>query len=418
MQVLYTISIHLIRMIIGLSSTINPKARLWVKGRRKWKKNLDHFIHSSESVIWFHAASLGEFEQGRPLMERIRKRYPQYKILLTFYSPSGYEVRKHYTGADYIMYLPSDTHRNARYFINRVNPVITFFIKYEFWYFYLKILHSRNIPVYLISGIFRTDQIFFRWYGRWFRKMLHFFEHIFLQQHESLKLLKGIGVHHASISGDTRFDTVFVAASSVQPVKIVSRFLNGNPCMVAGSTWPEDETLLIKIFSQQDTRLKLIIAPHEIHATHIHNIISRLEHSFVLFSNASSAEDLAQNQVLIIDNIGILLSIYQYATIAYVGGGFGRGIHNILEPAAFGTPVIFGPKYHKFHEAVELIQLEGAFPIANANELMNITHKLLTDLSFYQSSTATVKDYVKSHTGATDYIIRTIFDNHVDKNIK
>ncbi len=418
MTVLYAISIHLIHIIISIFAWFNPKARLWIQGRNHWKKKLNTYFPVNEKVIWFHAASLGEFEQGRPLIEMIRKQYPRFKILLTFYSPSGYEVKKHYAGADYITYLPSDTVRNARYFITRVNPAMVFFIKYEFWFFYLKFLHARDIPVYLVSGIFRTNQIFFRWYGGWFRNMLYFFTHIFVQQQESLNLLKHIGISHASISGDTRFDTVYTAAAAVNPIETVSRFVNHCPCMVAGSTWPDDELLLLKMIHIPDRKLKFIIAPHEIHAGHIQFIISRLEQSFILFSEASSADDLAQKQVLIIDNIGMLLSVYQYATIAYVGGGFGKGIHNILEPASFGTPVIFGPNYHKFHEAAELIRLKGAFPIDNANEMNNITHKLLTDLSFYQLSTAAVKNYIKSHTGATDYILRNIFGDQVNKNIK
>lgn len=409
MKVLYAISIHLIRFIIGIFALFNAKARLWIQGRRNWKKKLNSYFPANGKVIWFHAASLGEFEQGRPLMEKIRKQYPQFKIVLTFYSPSGYEVRKHYAGADYVTYLPSDTIRNARYFIARINPAMVFFIKYEFWYFYLKFLHTRDIPVYLVSGIFRTDQIFFRWYGGWFCNMLFFFKHIFVQQPESLSLLKSIGISHASISGDTRFDTVYAAAASVGPIDTISRFVNDHPCVVAGSTWPEDELLLLKMILTADQELKFIIAPHEIHAGHIQFIISRLEQSFILFSEVSSADDLTQKQVLIIDNIGMLLSVYQYATIAYVGGGFGKGIHNILEPASFGLPVIFGPNYQKFHEAAELIRLGGAFSIEKAGELNDLIHKLLKEVNFYKTSTIVAKKYIESHTGATNSIINQVF---------
>ncbi|MBN2481516.1 MAG: 3-deoxy-D-manno-octulosonic acid transferase [Bacteroidales bacterium] len=409
MTALYVISIHLIYIITGLFAIFKPKARLWIEGRRNWKRKLNDRFPANDDTIWFHAASLGEFEQGKPLIEKIRQRYPQYKILLTFYSPSGYEVRKHFSGADYITYLPSDTYRNARYFIEKINPAIVFFIKYEFWYFYLKILHSKNIPVYLISGIFRKDQIFFRRYGGWFRKMLYFFRHLFVQQQESLTLLKKIGIDHATISGDTRFDTVSAAASSVQPVEPVSRFLNGHPCMVAGSTWPEDEKVLLRIFNKQDVRLKLIIAPHEIHAVHIQNIISRLEKNCILYSRAEASDGIDDNQVLIIDNIGLLLPIYRYATIGYVGGGFGKGIHNILEPAAFGIPVIFGPNYQKFNEAIELIRLGGAFHIDKTSELEHLIIKLLSDTDFYKNSSAIAKDYVKSRTGATEHIIGHVF---------
>ncbi len=409
MTVLYAISIHLIHIIISIFAWFNPKARLWIQGRKNWKKKLNTYFPVNGKVIWFHAASLGEFEQGRPLMEKIRKQYPQFRIVLTFYSPSGYEVRKHYAGADYITYLPSDTVRNARYFITRVNPAVVFFIKYEFWYFYLKFLYARDIPVYLVSGIFRKDQVFFRWYGGWFCNMLHFFKHIFVQQPESLSLLKHIGISHASISGDTRFDTVYAAAASISPIETISRFVNDYPCLVAGSTWPEDELLLLKTIHSADHELKLIIAPHEIHAGHIQFITSRLEQSFILLSETSSADDLAQKQVLIIDNIGMLLAVYQYATIAYVGGGFGKGIHNILEPASFGTPVIFGPNYHKFHEAAELIRLGGAFYIEKIDELNDLIHKLLKETYFYKTSSIVVKKYIESHTGATNSIINHVF---------
>jgi len=405
MTLLYALAVHLSNLLIPLFWFINPKSARWVSGRKGWKQKLEENFPVSRKVLWFHAASLGEFEQGKPLIEEARQKFPDNFILVTFFSPSGYEVRKNYKGADLITYLPLDTPSNVRFFLDKVNPSAAFFIKYEFWYFFLKGLYKRRIPVYLVSGIFRKDHIFFKWYGTWFRRQLQNFTFFFLQNKESQELLNGIGLKNTLVSGDTRFDTVAKAAASAGPVDMITKFVNGQECVVAGSTWPEDEALLSELINDAGISVKFIIAPHEIHKKHIEHILSIIKKDCVLYSEAT-LNNAAGKQVLIIDNIGMLLQVYKYATLAYVGGGFGKGIHNILEPAAFGAPVIIGPNYHKFREASDLVKLGGAFPICTIEDLTSAFNTILKNTSTYSSI---VKKYAESNTGATNIIFREIF---------
>ncbi len=407
MQLLYSLFIRIYRMGIGIACIFNKKALLWVKGRKNIFRQIEERVQKGP-VIWFHVASLGEFEQGRPVIEEIRNRYPDYKILITFFSPSGYEIRKNYQGADYIFYLPLDTRANAIRFIRAVKPVMALFIKYEFWYHYLSVLKSRNIPVYLVSGIFRPQQIFFRWYGAWFRKILGNFNHLFVQTKESEALLKKINITNVSVSGDTRFDRVKQISMQAKEIEIASVFKNSQLCLVAGSTWPKDEELLIQYINTQHSSSKFIIVPHEIDENHIQHIIRQLQKSFVRFS-AAGQTDIADKQVLIIDNIGMLSSLYRYGEIAYIGGGFGKGIHNILEAAVYGIPVIFGPHYNKFNEAIELLKLGGAFSINNFDTMQSVFDHLIENAAERKHIGEIAKDFILQNAGATQLILNHIF---------
>jgi len=393
-----------------IASAFSRKARLWIKGRRHWRLKLKEGLKHKKNVIWLHAASLGEFEQGRPLIEQIRNKFPDFSILLSFYSPSGYEIRKNYSGADYITYIPLDINRNAKDFINIVKPVMAFFIKYEFWYFHLKQLHKNNIPVYLVSGIFRPGHIFFRKYGFWFRNMLNFFTHIFVQDQFSFKLLTDAGLQNACICGDTRFDRVAENAISAKAVENIENFTEGELCIIAGSTWPADEELLISYINDPAVSAKFIIAPHEIEKDHIKQICKKLKKSFALYSEAHSV-NLKDTAVMIIDNIGMLSSVYRYGKIAYIGGGFGDGIHNILEPAAAALPVVFGPKFKKFIEATVLISEGAAFPVCNIEELTDVFNLLIQDKEMLLNASEKARNFVYNNTGATDKIISTIFND-------
>lgn len=403
MTFLYHISIHVYYFLVLIASAFNPKARSWIKGRMGWRKKIRNWNQAGRQVIWFHAASLGEFEQGRPLIDKIRNTRPGCSILLTFYSPSGFEIRKNYPGADLVVYLPLDTSYNARLFISLVNPIATVFIKYEFWHFYLKELHRSNHPTYIISAIFRTDQAFFKWYGSWFRKNLGYIDFFFVQDKHSAELLKQLGHTNCRISGDTRFDRVKSLADGAKDIETARLFSSGHLCLIAGSTWPEDELLLARYINESDAGARFIVAPHEISDARIQQLISRLTRGNVLYSRASS-EGFKEKQVLIMDNMGMLSSVYRYGQIAYIGGGFGKGIHNILEAAAFGIPVIFGPKFEKFREARELLALGGAFSINNYEDLHNILHELINNHEKYKSASLAAGRYVGENTGATSII--------------
>lgn len=412
MTILYHISIHLYFLLLLAASLFNRKARSWVAGRWGWRSKLLQWRNPSQRVVWIHAASLGEFEQGRPLIEDIRRRYPDYKILLTFYSPSGFEVRKNYPGADYIMYLPLDTRYNARRFVKVVNPAIVIFVKYEYWRFYLQQLHASGHPVFLISAIFRPGQIFFRWYGAWFRKNLSFIDFFYVQDERSASLLRKLGILNCDVSGDTRFDRVAAVASAAKEVNIARIFSEKHFCMVAGSTWPEDEELITR-FLNETGDIRIIIAPHEITPPHLEQLKNRISGNCILFSG-SSPETIENYQALIIDNMGMLSSLYRYARIAYIGGGFGKGIHNILEAAAFGIPVIFGPNYCKFREACELIRLGGAFPVQNVEELTEVVQQLSADPGKYERVCLIAGNYVRDNTGATEIIMASLSRNLVE----
>jgi len=404
MTFLYHIVIHVYYFLVLVASAFNPKARLWIKGRMGWKKKLNNWNSSGKPVIWFHAASLGEFEQGRPLIDRIKENRSDCSILLTFYSPSGFEIRKNYPGADLVMYLPLDTSYNARRFIKLVNPIAAIFIKYEFWHFFLKELKNTNRPVFLISAIFRPGQPFFKWYGRWFRKNLEFIDFFFVQDKDSAVLLNQAGLSNCRISGDTRFDRVKDLAETAKNIEIARMFSADHTCLVAGSTWPGDEEFLARYINESDTGMRYIIAPHEITASHIHQLTSLLTKEYVLFSTIASGTEYMNKQVLIIDNIGMLSSLYRYSKIAYIGGGFGRGIHNILEAATYGIPVIFGPNFNKFREARELVSKAGAFSISDYQDLRNILQELTGNKEKYNRSALAAGTYVRENTGATSVI--------------
>lgn len=418
MKIIYTSLIYLYLLAIRVASLFIPKAKIWIDGRKNIFEKLQAQLSTLNSqhqspdfkLIWFHCASLGEFEQGRPLMEKIKREQPSTKILLTFFSPSGYEIRKNYTDADFIFYLPMDTPSSAKKFIEIVKPEIAIFVKYEFWFNYLNELKKQHVPTYLICGIFREDHYFFKSYGAWFRKQLNAFTHFYLQDEPSLNSLNSIGYHNATVAGDTRFDRVFEISKNVKQFDIVKQFVADKKVFIAGSTWKED----IKIISGFNFKVggfKLIIAPHEIDETNIQSTIQQFNNSIITRYSQANEQNIKTADVLIIDNIGMLSSLYQYGTIAFIGGGFGKNIHNILEPATFGLPIIFGPKYQNFIEAKELIQLGGAFSISSS-EGFKKTVDLLSKPEALTKAASASKNYVLSNIGATDKILRSIFKDH------
>jgi 3-deoxy-D-manno-octulosonic-acid transferase len=400
MTFLYNLIIHIYILLIRLAALRNPKAKQWVVGRRNIFDQLKETINHDHPLAWFHCASLGEFEQGRPVIESYKKQFPAHRILVTFFSPSGYEVRKNYAGADYIFYLPADTTRNARRFVALVKPQIVFFVKYEYWFNYLRQLHKAGIPVVGISSIFRPGQRFFRWYGRWQLAALKRFDHFFVQDQQSADLLAKAGIEQVTVSGDTRFDRVAEVALQKKSFPLVEQFAAGHQVFIAGSTWPPDEAMVRLLIAQNIPNLKFIIAPHEVHEARIQRLVESLPRETVRFSQATE-RNLAVARVLVIDNIGILSHLYQYADVAYIGGGFGVGIHNILEAATFGLPVLFGPNYHKFREAVELIAQGGAFSFGNEQEFLAVAFLLLSDEPRRKAAAQIARQYVKSREGAT-----------------
>lgn len=411
MNFLYSIAINFYALATRVAALFNEKAKLFVAGRKNWKSNLKSKIDPAAKYIWVHCASLGEFEQGRPLIEAIKEQFPAYKIVLTFFSPSGYEIRKNYALADVISYLPLDTKQNACAFINLVNPEKVFFVKYEYWNNYISELHTRKIPLYLVSAIFRNEQPFFSktpW-GKWFLKMLFKVEHLFVQTKVSGELLESVGVKNYTVSGDTRFDRVAAIAAAAKDIPPIENFKGDSLLVVAGSTWKPDEELLIS-FINQSSGVKFIIAPHEVTPANVSRIKQAITRLVTEYSKVN-AQEIAQFDVLIIDSIGLLSSLYRYGNIAYIGGGFGVGIHNILEAATFGLPVIFGPNYQKFREAVELAAKKGAFPISNKNELFTQMNNLLTDKTLLEKSAAISSEFVAKNVGSTQLIINKVFNN-------
>ena len=406
MRLIYDLGIRIYYLLILVASLFNPKAKQWIRGRKGLFSRIAREVDPSEPVIWFHCSSLGEFEQGRPVIELIRRERPDKKILLTFYSPSGYEIRKDYPGADHIFYLPLDTRKNVKRFLDLITIEQAFFVKYEFWYHFLSTMHHNKIPVYLISGIFRKNQVFFKWYGSWYRKILEKFNHLFLQQKSSLELLGSIGIKHASVSGDTRFDRVFEIAQDVGSNERFSTFCKNSSCVIAGSTWPADEEILCRYINESGSSVKWILVPHEIHPSHIQQLKNSLTKKTLIYSE-SGENDNPDAEVLIIDTIGLLSSLYQYGKLAYIGGGFGKGIHNTLEAATFGLPVIFGPRFNKFTEAKELVQAGAAFPVHDYAELKEILNRLFKDPEMLKTSGKIARDYVSSKLGASRLIVNS-----------
>lgn len=401
MKTLYSIGIFCYGVFIFIASLFNEKARLLGKGQHNAFKLLKEKVDPNGGYVWFHAASLGEFEQGRPVIEQLKREQPDIKILLTFFSPSGYEVRKNYAGADIVSYLPLDIPGNARYFINLVKPSKAIFIKYEFWPNYLMALKAAKVPVYSISAIFRPEQVFFKGYGKWYLNLLKSFEHIFVQDKVSLDLLEKYELRNASVCGDTRFDRVYDLYRQAKQLPLIEAFVsNAEKVIVAGSTWPKDEELLVR-YLKLHPEVKLILVPHEVHYAHISAISGLLDGKFIRYSEATP-ENVKTTNCLVVDVIGILSSIYRYANVAYIGGGFGVGIHNTLEAAVYGIPVVFGPNYQKFREARELIAVGGAFSISNYLILETQVDRLLKDTEAGKMA----GEYVKNNTGATEIIIK------------
>jgi len=404
MTFLYRLFLAFYRAGIHLSSIFgNDKATLWLKGRRDINKKLNA-LPPGELRAWFHCASLGEFEQGRPVLEAYRKKYPGIKLVLTFFSPSGYEVRKNYAGADYIFYLPLDGSSSSRRFIHAVNPQAAFFVKYDFWYYYLHYLRQRAVPVYIISAAFRPGQAFFKWYGGFFRKMLRCVTRFYLQDENSGKLLSNIGLTNHVLSGDTRFDRVKQVASGTDGQPLLAEFASQAEVLVAGSTWPEDEKLIAALLPAMEN-LKLIIAPHEVSEDRIREVVRSFPGA-LLFSQANTAS-VKQARVIILDSIGKLSAAYRYGRFAFIGGGFGKGIHNILEAAVYGQPVFFGPHFQKFREAVDLLRLQGAVTVSSSGQLIDRIGDY-KDASKYAMAAEASASYVSGRAGATEKILATL----------
>lgn len=404
----YSLALYLYVLAIILVSPFHKKARLIVKGQWQTFRILKKKIRDDEKYVWFHAASLGEFEQGRPLMERLRREHPEYKILLTFFSPSGYEVRKNYEGADVICYLPFDTPGNVMSFLRLAHPCMAFFIKYEFWNNYLHACHFKNIPVYSVSSIFRENQVFFRWYGKAYGHVLKCITHFFVQNEFSRELLLRKGFSNVTVVGDTRFDRVLDIAKQAKELPVVEQFKQGSRLMVAGSSWGPDEDLIIPYFNEHP-ELKLIIAPHVIKESHLKEIEGKLQRPSIRYTQVSE-ENITKADCLIIDCFGLLSSIYRYGEIAYVGGGFGSGIHNVPEAAVYGVPVMFGPKNRKFREAQALLQLGGSFEIIDEASFKETLDRLLTDEDFLKARGRLAGEYISGNSGASDLIYTFVFN--------
>ncbi len=403
MQFLYSLFIYLYTFGIHLSSVFNSKAKKWIDGRKNWKENLKEKVNDS-NYFWVHCASLGEFEQGRPLIERLKKEHPTIKILLTFFSPSGYEIRKNYAFADIVCYLPADTKNNVKTFLDIVKPSAVFFIKYEFWFNYLIEIKKRNINCYLISGVFRKNQYFFKFYGTWFKKHLGSFTFFFLQNETSCNILKQNGFVNFINAGDTRFDRCLENAASVKEIPLINIFKENYPLLIAGSSWPAEEKIIASYFKKNPKKIKCIIAPHEIDEAHLCSIETLFQTSALRYSKAT-LENIKNVRILIIDNIGMLSSLYQYADLAVIGGAFHGRLHNSLEAAVFGVPVLFGPKHQKNYEATELIEKNAAYSFSTINNFTETVNALLNQPNLLQNAGINAKEYVKKNEGTTTKIL-------------
>lgn len=408
MDFFYNLSINVFTFLVGLIAPFNPKAALFMKGRKNWATNLKAKIGDGR-YIWFHCASLGEFEQGRPVIEEVKKSYPGFRIILTFFSPSGYEIRKNYPVADVVCYLPADTKKNARRFFDIVRPEKIFFVKYEYWPNFMNEARCRNTPFYMISCIFRENQIFFKKHpvGVWLRNHLGCVTHFFVQNRESVDMLAKAGFMNVTVSGDTRFDRVASIAASVREIPGLERFKVNKPLLIVGSSWQPDEEIVIRYINQTEN-IKAIIAPHEVTESNLQRIKNSLQRPSGFYSKIGN-ENTDQYDIIIIDSIGLLSSLYQYGDAAYIGGGFGVGIHNILEAATFGLPVVFGPNYKKFKEAVDLSRSGAAFPVHNFDEARQALDSLFNNPASRTEVSNVSKGYIRDNTGATKIIVEKTF---------
>jgi 3-deoxy-D-manno-octulosonic-acid transferase len=408
MLFLYNIVIQITGSLLNFIALFNSKIKLFVEGRKIVFPTLEQKIKPSDKTIWFHAASLGEYEQGLPVVEKIKEEYPLHKIVITFFSPSGYEVRKNNTVADATVYLPLDSKKNAQRFLKTVHPDMVFFIKYEYWLNYLNELHKQNTPTYLISGIFREQQMFFKWYGGFYRKALDAFTYFFVQNEESKKLLQQLGKTNVAVSGDTRFDRVTAILEKDNTLDYISQFKNDTLTIVVGSSWPKDEALLLDFINSNTLNVKFIIAPHNIKGDQIEQLKNIITKKTVLFSE-KQGKNLPDFDVFIIDTIGILTKIYSYADIAFVGGGFGKtGVHNLLEPATFGVPIVIGPNYSNFAEATALVNMGGCISVSDKAELIDAFKDLIIDPNFRSEKGHICSTFVQMNKGATNIIMKNI----------
>ena len=406
MNILYSLAIRLYSGLVSIAALFgNKKAQLWWKGRNNQWDNLKS-LNKDDEWIWVHVSSLGEFEQGLPVIESLKAKYPKYKLLLTFFSPSGYEPRKNFHLADKVAYMPSDTRSNARKLIKNFNIKAAFFVKYDFWFNYMKVLKENDIPLYYISALLHPDHYFFKFYSFWFRKQLFNVTHYFVQNDETAKLLKSIGIENTTVTGDTRFDRVFEIAKQSKSFPEIEEFIDGRQCIIAGSSWPSDEKFIIPFSKKMPENYCLIIAPHDVSDSHIKQITSQLD-DYVLYSQRSTDNgQQTTSKVLVLDTIGILKQIYKYARFVYVGGGFMSSIHNTQEALVFGCPVVIGPKYHKFVEAVDLVRDGGMFSVNNQQEFDEIFGQLMNDEGFYNKASGICQDYIQLSIGATDKIMK------------
>ncbi|MEI7981635.1 MAG: glycosyltransferase N-terminal domain-containing protein [Bacteroidota bacterium] len=404
----YSLVIFLYGLALRIAALFNHKARLWVAGRNmlfpKVERALKNLDRNKTPLIWFHASSLGEFEQGRPVLEAFREENPQFKILLTFFSPSGYEIRKNYDKADFIFYLPLDTPANANRWIDLINPRLVIFIKYDFWYNLLAALRRKEIPVFFISALFRPGQHFFKGYGRWFRRQLDSVSWFFVQNELSAQLLGSIGKRNVTMTGDTRFDRVYSIAMHKQRFPLIEKFCAGEKIFIGGSTWKEDEDLMLPLTHTSGLKMKFIIAPHDVSRQRIESLTGRLKRPFIRYSELNE-ENLSGREILVIDAVGLLSQLYQYADVSFIGGGFGISIHNIQEPITFGVPVFFGPRYRKFREATDLVRLGGAFCVQTTEELEKKVTEIISDPEKHARISSICLNYVEENRGATQIIM-------------
>ena len=414
MQGFYNTSIKAYGMALKLASNFNEKAKLWVDGRKNWEEKIASKISETDKALWVHCSSLGEFEQGRPVVEALKEKYPTHKIAVSFFSPSGYEIRKNYQGADVIFYLPLDTKSNVEKLIKVLHPEILILVKYEYWFNLITELHQQNIPTIVVSSIFRESQNFFKKDGKnWFAKKLSLINHFFVQNQKSKDLLDSINITQNTIAGDTRFDRVKQIIHQDNQLDFMNDFKQNSKLIVVGSSWPKDEELFMNLINQRLTNdWKIVFAPHNLNDAEINSFLNKINQKAVKFSDLEklSQQDLIDSKIFILNTIGILSKVYSYADITYIGGGFGAGIHNTLEAVTFGTPVVFGPKYKKFQEAVDLIEVGGGFSIANQTEFDTIMNRLMNDENFRKESGKKAGDFVQNSPNATKIILEYLDD--------